>query len=291
MSEDIHEDSSGPNEGTGVAAFDLADARFRLHDNEGRIHAEELAKKYAYIPFFMIPPFAVVVVFINFFDPPQTPLVWINLVFAAVALSSVAWSGWEILRRNRRMKSLWIARRKLRDAEKNAKIKLSASSPVHTLWNYHSDIASEVDDYRSGARRYRNRHNYFQTFIIIFSLLVTGITTASAQFDGLEWVAALLSFLVASATGIIGYFKFRERGVNMQRAADDLEYEYNSSELGINSYRSDDATGGQDEEIVKRLKDFAERAEKIKSDQRKREQQMEQGPEVRSSSGGEGGAS
>lgn len=45
MSEDIHEDSSGPNEGTGIAAFDLADARFRLHDNEGRIHAEELAKK------------------------------------------------------------------------------------------------------------------------------------------------------------------------------------------------------------------------------------------------------
>ncbi|WP_116247504.1 SLATT domain-containing protein [Nocardiopsis sp. FIRDI 009] len=285
------EGATEKSEGIGVAVYDLADARFRLHENEGKIHAEELGKKYAYVTFFLLPPLLAVVAFLNFFNPPRTPLLWINVGVAALSLASLSWSAWEILRRNRRIKSLWIDRRKLRDAEKNAKIRLSVGGSVQTLWNYHSDIAAEIDDYRAGARRYRTRHNYFQTFIIIFSLLVTGVTTASAQFEGLEWVAAFLSFLVAAATGIIGYFKFRERGVNMQRAADDLEYEYNSSELGINSYRNPDDGSITDEVIIKRLKDFAERAEVIKSEQRKREQQMEQGPEARSSGGSEGGSS
>jgi hypothetical protein len=71
-----------------------------------------------------------------------------------------------------------------------------------------------------------------------------------------------------------GYFKFRERSMNLQQAADDLEQEYKAVELGIRPYRTFD----REED---RLVEFAERAEHIKDQQRKREQQLEQPPEAK----------
>lgn len=83
-----------------------------------------------------------------------------------------------------------------------------------------------------------------------------------------------VSFTVGVSAGMTGYFKFRERSMNLQQAADDLEYEYKGVELGIRSYRK--LPSEED-----RLVEFAERAEHIKDEQRKREQQLEQPPEAR----------
>ncbi|WP_083931849.1 DUF4231 domain-containing protein [Nocardiopsis salina] len=173
----------------------------------------------------------------------------------------------------------------LRDRRKYKRMDLESKGKnewVAVLWSYHAEVASVIDEYRHGARRYRTIHNRFQFFIIIVSSLVTLMATASASVSELTWVAATLSFLVASATGITGHFKYRERAVNLQRSADELEREYNSVEIGIDKYRRSENRGA---EVI--LREFAEKAEEIKNEQRKREQQLEQSPESRSSSRGD----
>ncbi|QVQ50482.1 DUF4231 domain-containing protein [Spiractinospora alimapuensis] len=282
---DATDDANPPNstEGPTTAAYDLADTRFRLHENQSAIEKEENGKRYSSWAITSTFVFLILIAALNYIDPPHTPLLWINIGTGIVAITAIIWSGLNVTHRNASITRLHSSRRKLRDAEKNARIRVSDRDLTRILWNYHSDIAAAIDDYRASARSYRTIHNRFQTFIIVVSLLVTAVTTASAQFSGLEWIAAVLSFLVAVSTGILGYFKFRDRGVNLQRAADDLEYEYNSVELGINSYRNEENTD-------KRLKLFAEKSESIKIEQRKREQQMEQGPEQQTTSGGSEGS-
>ncbi|MFE1466533.1 DUF4231 domain-containing protein [Nocardiopsis dassonvillei] len=168
----------------------------------------------------------------------------------------------------------------LRSKRKYARIEIEKSGQgewVAMLWSYHGEVASTIDDYRAGARKYRAIHNRFQFFIIVASSLVTFMATASASIPILTWGAAGISFLVASATGITGYFKYRERAVNLQRTADELEREYNSVDISINQYRRAENQGAEAS-----LREFAEKAELIKNEQRKREQQLEQSPEIRS---------
>ena len=170
----------------------------------------------------------------------------------------------------------------LRSERKYARIELEKSGDqewIAMLWSYHGEVASTIDNYRTGARKYRAIHNRFQFFIIVASSLVTFMATASASIPILTWGAAGISFLVASATGITGYFKYRERAVNLQRTADELEREYNSVDISINQYRRT-----ENQEAGENLRKFAEKAELIKNEQRKREQQLEQSPESRSGS-------
>jgi membrane protease YdiL (CAAX protease family) len=270
-----------PNrEGASAAAYDLAQARFDLHENRSKIDKEELGKRYAWSILLISISTWIPVALLNIFQPHPAPLIWINSILAILTLAAAILAAWKTSKHNKKIAELWISRRKHRDAEKSARIRLSEAAIKSVLWNYHSDVAVAIEDYRSGAARHRRIGNWFQAFVIIASVGVSLLVTASGQFAQLQWTAVIISFLVASATSLNGYFKFRERGVNMQRAADDLEYEYNSAELAINNYRS-----AKDE--VDRLKSFAERSERIKLDQRKREQQLEQAPQSRSSSGGE----
>ncbi len=283
--EDLRDEERSPStpptkEGAGAAAYDLAQARFDLHENHSKIDKEELGKKYAWGILLATLSAWIPVGLLNTFQTHPAPLIWINSALSILTVSATAFSAWKISRHNKKIADLWISRRKHRDAEKSARIRLSEAATVRVLWNYHSDIAITIEDYRAGASQHRKIGNWFQGFIIIASVTVSLLVTASGQFGNLQWAAVLASFLVASATSLNGYFKFRERGVNMQRAADDLEYEYNSAELSINNYRNE-----KDE--VERLRNFAEKSERIKLEQRKREQQLEQSPQSRSSSGGE----
>ena len=150
---------------------------------------------------------------------------------------------------------------------------MPTGSTTSLLWIYHSDVLTTIEEYRNNARGYRRVHNRFQTVIIIGSLMTTAISTAAIKYGSLEWFAVVVSFSVGISAGMTGYFKFRERSMNLQQAADDLEQEYKAVELGIRVYRP--------LKLEDRLVEFAERAEHIKDDQRKREQQLEQPPETR----------
>ncbi|MET9711450.1 DUF4231 domain-containing protein [Nocardiopsis alba] len=207
---------------------------------------------------------------------------WILVAIAAIFMIA-AFSAFS--ERQTEIQKIHTARKELSDLrsqKKNARMNLESSFErirEASLWSYHAEIAETIDEYRSSAHYHRSVHNRFQFFIIVASSLVTLIATASASIPGLEWGAAGLSFLVASATGITGYFKFRERAVNLQRTADELEREYNSVEIGINDYARENSS-----ETRSKLQKFAERAEEIKNEQRKREQQLEQSPDARNQS-------
>ncbi|MDA2804444.1 DUF4231 domain-containing protein [Nocardiopsis suaedae] len=268
-------------EGANAVAYDLAQARFKLHDNRTKIDRAELRKKYSWAAIFVSLSLWLPIALLNFTpSPPINPL-WTNIGGIVVTLTAIVTSAFFISKFNKDLVELWDLRRKHRDSEKSARLRLPDNASRNILWHYHSDVAASIDEYRSGASKQRKVGNWFQGFIIVFSVAVSLLVTASSQFPALQWAGVAASFLVATATSLNGYFKFRERGVNMQRAADDLEYEYNSAELGINSYRDTD-------DDVNRLKDFAEKTEKIKLDQRKREQQLEQGPQSRSAANNEG---
>ncbi|KOG24712.1 hypothetical protein ADK34_18520 [Streptomyces viridochromogenes] len=74
------------------------------------------------------------------------------------------------------------------------------------------------------------------------------------------------------SAGIIAYFKFRERSLNLQQTADSIDLELQAYALKIRRYRdlpNDQATAT-----------FAEEVERIREEQRKKELQLEQPPEA-----------
>ncbi|MET2715719.1 DUF4231 domain-containing protein [Streptomyces harbinensis] len=261
-------------EGSSTANFDLAQSRFALHDNRVLLDNAILKKKQSWGAFLVLTGAWATLVLANTFTDPPLPAFLIYLVALFGSILLLVWIFKRIATKSAEISELTSKRKKLRDSEKSALMRLSTEAEKNILWNYHSDSALVVDEYRTAASKSRRVGNWFQGFVIVASVGVSLLTTASGQFPGLQWPAVVVSFLVAAATSLSGYFKFKERGANMQRAADDLEYEHTSAELGINSYRSLNSR-------AERLREFAERAEKIKLDQRKREQQLEQGPQIR----------
>ncbi|GAA0402713.1 DUF4231 domain-containing protein [Streptomyces luteireticuli] len=137
---------------------------------------------------------------------------------------------------------------------------------------YRDAIPSLRDEYRQGAERYRKRHNTFQLTVIAGSILTSVATTAAAQQRELSWAAVSLSAIVSIAAGIIAYFKFRERSLNLQQTADSIDLELQAFALGIRRYR-----GLSSEEAAI---SFAEEIERLKEEQRKKELQLEQPPEA-----------
>ncbi|MFF3858712.1 DUF4231 domain-containing protein [Streptomyces sp. NPDC002209] len=137
---------------------------------------------------------------------------------------------------------------------------------------YYESISSLRNEYRRSAERYRSRHNLFQLTVIVGSILTSVATTASAEQGVWSWVAVAISALVSISAGIIAYFKFRERSLNLQQTADSVDLELQAYTLRIRRYR--DLPGAQASTL------FAEEIERIREEQRKKELQLEQPPEA-----------
>ncbi|MGW6012711.1 DUF4231 domain-containing protein [Streptomyces sp. NPDC055210] len=108
--------------------------------------------------------------------------------------------------------------------------------------------------------------------MITGSIMTSVATTASAEQGVWSWIAVALSALVSISAGIISYFKFRERSINLQQTADAIDLEIQAFALGIRRYRN---MKGQEAASC-----FAEEIERIKEEQRKKELQLEQPPET-----------
>lgn len=142
---------------------------------------------------------------------------------------------------------------------------------------YKENLPAIIRQMRHEANRYRNISNRFQGIIIIGSILVTSFTSAIGYAEVFKLLSASISIIVGISASFTGYFKFKERSFNLQRTADALEQEYVAVELLIGSYK-----GKTPEEALILL---AERAEFLKEEQKKREQQLEQPPEIKSGQG------
>ena len=136
---------------------------------------------------------------------------------------------------------------------------------------YKEEIPAIMEDYRRGAQRYRRWHNWFQMTVILGSITASLATTAAANDEHFRWSAVAISGAVSASAGIIGYYKFRERSMNLQQSADLIDQELQAFNLGIRRYKGMSAESAQAE--------LAEEVERIREEQRKREQQLEQPPE------------
>ncbi|MEU7996180.1 DUF4231 domain-containing protein [Micromonospora sp. NPDC049060] len=137
---------------------------------------------------------------------------------------------------------------------------------------YWSETWEYVEEARKGASKNRRIHNLFQAVIILGSILVTSLTSAMASANPLEWITIVLSIMVTASAGFSSYFKFRERGFNLQQTANAIEKESNSFDLRIRDYAEN-----VDHDAAMRL--YAERIEDLKEEQRNRELQLEQSPD------------
>jgi replication-associated recombination protein RarA len=74
----------------------------------------------------------------------------------------------------------------------------------------------------------------------------------------------------------MGYFKYKERSFYLQQTADAIETEWEAVEVGVARYKD-----ASDE--TARLALFVDEVHHLKSEQKKRQQSLEQPPDVRGS--------
>ncbi|QWF81112.1 DUF4231 domain-containing protein [Amycolatopsis sp. CA-230715] len=140
---------------------------------------------------------------------------------------------------------------------------------------YKEEAYTEIEKLRSDSKRYRNVNNFLQGILIIGSIAATGASGVASSIGPLRWVVLGMSLAVGIASGFMGYYKYKERSFYLQQTADAIEHEWEAFEVGVGRYK-----------YIKKenlaLKEFVEEVHRLKSEQRKREQNLEQPPETRS---------
>ncbi|MGI5451519.1 DUF4231 domain-containing protein [Streptomyces sp. CA-243310] len=133
---------------------------------------------------------------------------------------------------------------------------------------YKEVLPQEIARLGAESRRYRRWHNWLQMALILCS---AGITAASAVYDPPQPGKGIIIALGASVTiitAVSGFFKFRERGFNLQQTADEIEQHLTALNLSIAPYNQANEADN--------LRQFTSAVEALRTEQRKREQQLDQ---------------
>ncbi|MEV0703181.1 DUF4231 domain-containing protein [Saccharopolyspora sp. NPDC050389] len=142
---------------------------------------------------------------------------------------------------------------------------------------YKDEAYGEIEKLRNDSKKYRNVNNALQGILIIGSIGATGASGISTGGGPIRWAVLGVSLAVGIASGFMGYYKYKERSFYLQQTADSIEHEWEAFEVGVGRYKYCDT-----EEIA--LKEFVEEVHRLKSEQRKRQQNLEQPPETRNAS-------
>ncbi|GCE18622.1 hypothetical protein KDK_24220 [Dictyobacter kobayashii] len=144
---------------------------------------------------------------------------------------------------------------------------------------YKVDAPKLISDYQKEANKYRSVHNNIQNIVIIGSAIITS-TTGITIFTSMPTVSfvlkvtsAALSLIVTIVAGFAAYYKFRERSVNSQKAADDIEHEYEAIKLGTHDYSN------KTREEAMRL--FSDRLLKRIRERKEQQQILEQSSDIK----------
>ncbi|MEU3457750.1 DUF4231 domain-containing protein [Micromonospora sp. NPDC006766] len=148
-----------------------------------------------------------------------------------------------------------------------------ADSALPAQKRYRDDIPDLISQFREDASNTRRVHNRLQSIIIVGSVVTSAIATASVAYSYARWVTVGASMLVGLAAGFMGYYKYHERSFNSQQTADAIEREYEAVELRVGSY------AGLGEKAAYAL--FAANVERLRDEQNKRQQQLDQPVEVK----------
>ncbi|GIJ19805.1 SLATT domain-containing protein [Micromonospora lutea] len=170
---------------------------------------------------------------------------------------------------------LELALARLRDERKLVVAGIQGDLKVRRV-AYKEDAYSDIDQLRTESRKYRVVNNALQGFLIIGSLAATGIAGIADRMTWDRWTILGLTFLVGVTSGFMGYFKYKERSFYLQQTADAIESEWEAVEVGVGRYKR--IPNEEDQ-----LAEFVEEVHRLKTEQKKRQQNLEQPPESRNS--------
>ncbi|WP_410666041.1 DUF4231 domain-containing protein [Amycolatopsis sp. lyj-84] len=139
---------------------------------------------------------------------------------------------------------------------------------------YKDEAYTEIERLRGDSKRYRHVNNILQGILIIGSISATAASGVSSSGGPVRWIVLGVTLAVGISSGFMGYYKYKERSFYLQQTADAIEHEWEAFEVGVGRYKYCDT-----EEIA--LKEFVEEVHRLKSEQRKRQQNLEQPPETR----------
>lgn len=171
-----------------------------------------------------------------------------------------------------KIKKLNLVRRRLL-ADQAESGTTEAGSPLANQKRYRDDVLDLIAQFQEDANRNRRIHNRFQTVVISGSVFSAAIATAGVSYSQARWAAVVTTAAVGLAAGFTGYFKYHERSFSSQQAADSIEREYEAVELRVGKYAK------KDEEDAYAI--FADAVERLRDEQSKRQQQLDQPVEVK----------
>ncbi|MGI9058318.1 MAG: DUF4231 domain-containing protein [Ktedonobacteraceae bacterium] len=138
-----------------------------------------------------------------------------------------------------------------------------------TAEQYMHQLPGLIDSYRKRADRYRN---WFVTTQLITIFLSAAITSLSGgwldRYFQIPWIIPVIGALISILTSLTLFFKFREKGTNLQQTADAMDWEHMACTLGIGHYK------GMTKEVAQ--VELAEKAEALRQEQQKKQLQLEQ---------------
>lgn len=141
---------------------------------------------------------------------------------------------------------------------------------------YKNESYEDIDKFRLESARYRRVNNILQGVLIVGSLAATAASALTAQILNIRWATLGLTFLVGISSGFMGYFKYKERSFYLQQTADSIESEWEAYEVGVGRYKRIPEEG-------ERLAELVEEIHRLKSEQKKRQQNLEQPPDSHAS--------
>lgn len=141
---------------------------------------------------------------------------------------------------------------------------------------YKDELLLAIQKYQFQAKHNRSMYFSMQMIIIACSLFVGSLTSGLTGLISIlnnHWIAPAFSFIVSFLTALVTLFKPREKGYNLQQTADAIEYEISCADKRIYGYE-----GLNDRQAYTKL---AQEVEKLRNEQRKRQQQLEQSSETK----------
>jgi hypothetical protein len=199
----------------------------------------------------------------------MAPIIWpVALLFIASAITVVAYisnAGGEAI------PSVRDAALELEVAREQRRLyaaSLDLSPKVRRNIYQNEDVPRDILQFKQEGRFYGRINNVLQGIVIVGSIGASTLTGLIQSNPQLRWVTVGATLSVGVAAGFSGYFKFKERSFYAQQTADDIEHELSAVILGISPYGS--------EEREDNIRAFTEKVEKMKLEQRKRQQQLEQ---------------
>lgn len=139
---------------------------------------------------------------------------------------------------------------------------------------YRDGAYDEIRALRDEGARYRLVNNVLQGILIVGSLASTGASAIVGEIPAVRWVTLGLTFTVGISSGFMGYFKYKERSFYLQQTADAIESEWEAVDVGVGRYKDID---GEEKSLAL----FVDEVHRLKSEQKKRQQSLDQPPETR----------